>query len=295
MLYTGMQLLILYYYIPVYLSINPFTFANMHKLYLLLCTYFTLSTVAYEFEHAFSFDYVFFLLYAVIIKNKEPVFMREREFKVLQKQAYQYIKDQLNNETLKYNTIYSESKLALEMGISRTPVRDAVHRLYQEGLIDIIPNKGFALHKMTEKDVMEIYEVRSAIEGYCAQKAAETITSDSGRELLRNLQFSIEQQQKVLSSSRSIAEFAEHDQDFHNYLVCYSENDAFIEIFGQYMYKIKKLACYSLKHERRMEHTLEEHSLILSAIQKGDVHEAYSSTQQHMKAPLNINLESVYE
>lgn len=221
--------------------------------------------------------------------------MREREFKVLQKQAYQYIKDQLNNETLKYNTIYSESKLALEMGISRTPVRDAVHRLYQEGLIDIIPNKGFALHKMTEKDIIEIYEIRSAIEGYCAQKAAENIDSDKGKELLEKLEFSLEQQRIILSSTQDIAEFAEHDQNFHNYLVCCSGNDAFIEIFGQYMYKIKKLACYSLKHQKRMQATLDEHSHILFAIKEGNSREAYNATLIHMKAPLNINLESVYE
>ncbi|WP_215700976.1 GntR family transcriptional regulator [Clostridium sp. MCC353] len=221
--------------------------------------------------------------------------MREREFKVLQKQAYQYIKDQLNSETLKYNTIYSESKLALEMGISRTPVRDAVHRLYQEGLIDIIPNKGFALHKMTEKDIIEIYEVRSAIEGYCAQKAAETIASEKGKELFNKLQFSLDMQQKILASTKDIFDFVEHDQNFHNYLVCYSGNDAFIEIFSQYMYKIKKLACYSLKHQKRMEDTLKEHSHILSAIEKGDAQKAYSSTLLHMKAPLNINLETVYE
>ena len=100
--------------------------------------------------------------------------MREREFKILQKEAYQHIKDRILDGSMEYNCIYSESRLALELGISRTPVRDAVHRLFQEGLVDIMPNKGFVLHKMTQQDVIEIYDVRSAIEATVPEKQHPT-------------------------------------------------------------------------------------------------------------------------
>ena len=86
--------------------------------------------------------------------------MPRPNFKILQQQAYEYIKDLILNQQIQYNQIYSESKIALEMGISRTPIRDAVHRLYQEGLIDIIPNKGFSLHKMDQRDVCLLYTSR---------------------------------------------------------------------------------------------------------------------------------------
>ena len=147
--------------------------------------------------------------------------MREREFKILQKEAYQYIKDRILDGSMEHNCIYSESKLALELGISRTPVRDAVHRLFQEGLVDIIPNKGFVLHKMTQQDVIETYDVRSAIEGYCSRKAASSVQSEETKQLLRHLEDSLKKQREIYESSKNIDLFAEEDQHFHYLLVLY--------------------------------------------------------------------------
>lgn len=221
--------------------------------------------------------------------------MREREFKVLQTQAYDYIKERILNGTLEYNQIYSESKLALEIGISRTPVRDAVHRLYQEDLIDIIPNKGFTLHKMTRQDVIETYGVRSAIEGYCSRLAALESPSEARDKLLSDLYASLKRQEELFDGSRDVEAFAEEDQNFHYLLVSHCGNQALTETFSHYMYKIKKLACYSLGKDGRMESTLREHRQILDQISAGNGQGAYDATLFHMEAPLDINLESVYE
>lgn len=220
--------------------------------------------------------------------------MREGNFKILQQQAYEYVKNLILDQKMDYNRIYSESKLALEIGISRTPVRDAVHRLYQEGLIDIVPNKGFMLHKMTQRDIMETYEIRSAIEGYCSRKVAEDNRSDTVCKLIKELKASLGLQEEIFESNQDVEAFSTEDQHFHNLLVSYSDNEAFMEIFSQYMHKIKKLACYSLKREGRMLHTLEEHRNIYEAICQGDPHKAYEATILHMKAPLDINLEMVW-
>lgn len=221
--------------------------------------------------------------------------MRELSFKILQQEAYDYIKNRILDQTMEYNKIYSESKIALEIGISRTPVRDAVHRLYQEGLVDIIPNKGFLLHKMTERDVMETYEVRSAIEGYCSKKAAQSNQTESVQELIRELGASLERQESIYRESSDEEAFSTEDQHFHYLLVAHSDNAAFLEIFSQYMYKIKKLALFSLKREGRMLHTLKEHQEILKAICAGDPQAAYEAALVHMKAPLDLHLESVYK
>ncbi|MBQ8082093.1 MAG: GntR family transcriptional regulator [Clostridia bacterium] len=220
--------------------------------------------------------------------------MRTREVKVLQVQAYTYIKDHIKNGSLVFNQIYSETGIAQEIGISRTPVRDAIHLLYQEGLVDIIPNKGFVLHKMTEKDVMETYEVRSAIESYCCSKLAaqppETI-----KPLLRELQKSLEKQRQLFEDGCEVELFAEEDKNFHYLLVSSSANDAFMDIFSDYMYWIKRLACYSLSKEGRMQRTIEEHKGIVDAIRSGDAHSAYNAMQFHIHAPLDFNLESIYQ
>lgn len=220
--------------------------------------------------------------------------MRNREFKVLQIQAYQYIKERILDGTLTFNRVYSETSLAQEIGISRTPVRDAIHLLYQEGLVDIIPSKGFSLHKLTEQDVMETFEIRSAIEGYCARKLALDRESKPARKLLLELRGSLEKLQTIFQMGRDVELFADEDQNFHYLLVSHSGNEAFSDIFSQYMYRIKKLACYSLTKEGRMEQTLEEHRKIFDAISRGDEQEAYDAILCHMRTPLDFNLELIY-
>ena len=85
--------------------------------------------------------------------------------KSLQQQAYEHLKDLIYQDFFSYDQIYSETRVAKEMGISRTPMRDAIHRLSQEHFLDIIPSKGFCLHQMNRQDIQETFQVRSAIEG----------------------------------------------------------------------------------------------------------------------------------
>lgn len=83
--------------------------------------------------------------------------------KTLNEQAYEHLSTMIIENQLSYQKIYSETKLSKEIGISRTPFRDAVHRLAQEGYIDIIPSKGFRLHQLSEQDVMDTFQIRSAL------------------------------------------------------------------------------------------------------------------------------------
>ena len=208
--------------------------------------------------------------------------------------ALRTLRDNIVRLELEPGSMVSENVLASEMGLSRTPVRDAVHLLYQEGYLDILPNKGFTLHKMTEQDVMETYEVRCAIEGYCCRKLAGQKQTGAGKKLAAKLEASCRRQEEIFSASRDPETFSQEDQHFHWLLVEASENDAFQEFFRQYMYKLQRLAALSLQKPRRMEETLAEHRRILQAIREGDPAEAYQAALDHIQAPLNINLENVY-
>ena len=220
--------------------------------------------------------------------------MVRREFNALQLMAYEYIKTRILDGTFSYNQLYSESRIAAAIGISRTPVRDAVHRLCQESLIDIVPNKGFMLHKLNQQDVLETYDIRSAIEGYCARKAAMEHTSPEVQTLIKNMRASLDLQQHIFDNQGDVSSFAEEDQNYHRILVVYCGNSAFIDLFDQYMYRIKKLACYSLSKGDRMLETVKEHRHIFDAIAAGKAQEAYDAVLFHMDAPYIVNLEIVY-
>ena len=76
-------------------------------------------------------------------------------YTLLQEEAYTHIKEQILSGALREEQIYSETKIAAMIGISRTPVKDALVRLSQERLVDILPSRGFRLHRMSEADIWD--------------------------------------------------------------------------------------------------------------------------------------------
>lgn len=221
--------------------------------------------------------------------------MARPAYKALQEEAYDHLREKIMNGELSYQTIYSESKMAADLGISRTPLRDAVHRLFQENLIDIIPNKGFTLHRITEKDVLEVYEVRSAIEGYCAFKAARELDTENVQTLLAELDDSMEKMRTIRDTTHDAVAFAMEDERFHTLLIEHSNNDHFQQIFHSILYQVRKLAEYTLAKEGRMDTTLAEHQEIIDAIRGGHSKGSYNAVMEHMTVPLKLNMESVYE
>ena len=211
----------------------------------------------------------------------------------LNEQAYQHLQNLIMDNQFSYHEIYSETKLAKELGISRTPFRDAIHRLAQEGYIDIIPNKGFMLHQLSKEDVNETFQIRSALESYCTLQICKEANSRKARKLFKELNKIMEKMEKIMISSHSIDDFCEYDFRFHTQIINYLENEQFSSIFATFIYRMKRLAKLSLSHEGRMENTYKEHMDILNAMQSGDVEHIYDITIQHMERPKGINLEDL--
>lgn len=211
----------------------------------------------------------------------------------LNEQAYQHLQSLIMTNQLSYQKIYSETKLAKELGISRTPFRDAIHRLAQEGYIDIIPSKGFTLHQLTKKDVDETFQVRSALETYCTFQISTQADTMNAKKLFLELDLIMENLKRILETTQSIEEFSEYDFQFHTKIVQYLENEQFISIFATFMYRMKKLAVLSLSHEGRMQNTYDEHLAILNAMKRGDTENIYEITLNHMDTPRDLNLEDL--
>ncbi len=211
----------------------------------------------------------------------------------LNEQAYEHLKSLIASQKLSYNTIYSETRLSKELGISRTPFRDAVHRLVQEGYIDIIPSKGFQLHKLSKKDVIETFQIRSALEGYCTVEITKNISTAKAKKLLTELEKLMQNMEQIMYTSHSIENFIEYDFQFHKKIICYIGNSQFSSIFDSYMYRMQRLAALSLAHKNRMEDTCREHTAIFHAMSVGNVEEVYEVTLKHMNTPKGINLEDL--
>lgn len=189
--------------------------------------------------------------------------------------------------------IYSETKIAEEIGISRTPIRDALQRLNQEGFIDTFPSKGFKIREFTENDIIELYQIRTAIEGFCALLIAREHNKPRARETINQLENYLNLQKELSQTTQDIQAFYEADQKFHLTIVDYAGNSEFSKLFRNYLYRIKKLALHSLQHPGRLQATMQEHIDIFNAISTGSISDVYAATLVHMENPSNINLEDL--
>ena len=216
--------------------------------------------------------------------------------KPLNEQAYDHLQKLITDGQLSYHEIYSETKLAKELGISRTPFRDAIHRLAQEGYIDIIPSKGFRLHQITERDVIETFQIRTALETYCTMQIARDVKEKNNanlRPFFKELDWLMENMKEVMENDQGIDEFCEYDFRFHRKIIDYLENEQFSSVFASFLYRMKRLAKLSLQHDGRMAQTVEEHQAILDAMKNGDTEHIYEITLVHMDRPRGINLEDL--
>ena len=169
----------------------------------------------------------------------------------LQMQAYEAMKAKINDGFFQSGVLYSEKKVSAEMGISRSPMRDAIQLLVQEGYLDVIPSKGFRLHEMTRRDLDETCQVRSALEGYCIVQMAKEYKSERAQEAFGLMRSCLDAQRHILETSRSIEQFAKYDQAFHEAIVAYLQNETFTEIFNSFHYRMRTQTLVSVMSQNR--------------------------------------------
>ena len=153
----------------------------------------------------------------------------------LQLEAYNYIKNLILSHKLDANTLYSETKLSKELGISRTPMREALQCLSQDGYITVIPSKGFRIRQLSQKDMKETIQIRCAIEGFCTQCLADEYNTPKGQRTIEKLG----KQKESINLDDDYESFINYDHEFHLLLVNYIENEEINHMFQRLMYLIR--------------------------------------------------------
>ncbi|MBQ6660401.1 MAG: GntR family transcriptional regulator [Lachnospiraceae bacterium] len=183
------------------------------------------------------------------------------------------------NEELK------EISIGQELGVSRTPVREALRQLELEGLVKIIPNKGAYVAGISNKDVHDIYMIRSYLEGLCARWACENITQeqiDAIEEVIYLSEFHVKKQH--------FEQIVELDTKFHEllYASCGSKIlGHLLRDYHQYVHSIRKI---TLSDPSRAQNSNAEHSAILEAIRNRDAENAEKLAHEHIIQTIyNIN------
>jgi DNA-binding GntR family transcriptional regulator len=184
---------------------------------------------------------------------------------------------------------YSENKTASELGISRTPVRDALLRLEEEGFIEIFPSKGYRIRSTTRQDVLNLYQLRGAIEGFCSAQ----LTHDSGlaaEAAVAKLQENLEMQRLLAENDGDKSEFSDLEYEFHLIIINYMKNEEFDRIAASYNQKMHDVLYRFLAFPERMKLAYLEHRELTEIIQNGTPPEAFEYATLHLKASEYINL-----
>jgi DNA-binding GntR family transcriptional regulator len=194
----------------------------------------------------------------------------------LAQRAYAAIRQAIRDGSLVHDEIYSEAALGDALGISRTPVREALIELSREGLVEIMRQRGFRLRALSDEEISEVFELREALEGYAVAKLAQR-AEDGAVGQLRAL---IERQRKAIEQP---AEFLALDEQFHLLiprLVGLERTHAMIVNLRAVMWLIGTV---TLSVHSRAPHVLEEHEAIVDAIAKGDGRGAQRALREHIR------------
>ena len=178
----------------------------------------------------------------------------------------------------------NELRLSKELGVSRTPVREALMQLELEGLVRNVPNKGAVVVGVTDQDIHDIYEIRKRIEGLASRLCAESITDDE----LRALEQIVDLQEFYLLKNDT-EQIWKLDGDFHKIIYDASRSRPLRFTLSNFHNYIKKARDISVQTEGRAEKTVAEHRAILDAIRAHNGDLAEQLTAQHISnAEVNL-------
>ncbi len=198
------------------------------------------------------------------------------------------IREAIINGILQPRERLMEIQLAEELGVSRTPVREALRNLELEGFIVMVPRKGAYVADLSIKDIVDVFEIRAALEGLAAGLAAERITGEELEEMERLL---VEKGESIKQNdfSRLVAV----DTKFHETIYKASRNDRLSTIISNLREQIQRFRSTSLSYPGRMKESLEEHRGILEAIEARDSQTARQLAQEHIENAENAFIESI--
>jgi DNA-binding GntR family transcriptional regulator len=186
--------------------------------------------------------------------------------KTVAEYVYEEIKNNILIGVFKPGEKLTETSLANDLEVSRTPIRDAIHRLEAEGLVTTTPHKGVTVTKLTKKDVQDFYQTRTVLEGLAAKLAAENATEEE----LEHFRSTFEKMEEVFEREKDLVNYKDivkQNNQFHHIICEMAKNDVLVKMIESLRSPINvvRSTAWSSFRERKKE-TMREHREIADAI-----------------------------
>jgi len=195
----------------------------------------------------------------------------------LSERAYRVIKDSILNNRLKPREILSEEMLAKQLGISRTPVREALKKLAFERLVILNPGKNAVVADISEEDMRNVFIIRIALEPVAARLAAENITWKQ----INKLEEMLKDQEEALESE-DYELYLQKDYEFHTSVARYTNNEQLYDIIVSISTQVQRFLILSQTLQKSSPDALKEHKEVLIAIKNHDPKEAEEMMKRHV-------------
>lgn len=200
--------------------------------------------------------------------------------KPLKDLVYLELKHKILTGEIVSQTRLMEIDLSEKMNVSRTPIREAIKRLADDGLVKVEPRRGAYVANISIKDMLDVFEVREDMEGFVAKLAAKRITEDE-KDQLKEIAFEYEEAIEKADDKERIIEL---DEKFHNFIVKCSGNETLRELVN-YVQELSLRFRYLYYDDFSLyESTAEQHNRIMEAINSGRENDARIEADAHVKA-----------
>jgi len=199
-------------------------------------------------------------------------------YELLNQKVYRVLKEAIIKGFLEPGTKLLENKIAEEMHVSRTPVREAMQKLVAEGFVKTTPNQTLIVTEVSLEDVKDVLQIREVLEGLAARIAAKKITRQEIDELKE-----IVTKMGLYVTKKDLTSYCKVDDEFHNLILNVCGNKWIIQIrdnLGSFIYRFR---IKSLSVPGRLRCSLEEHQKIMESLQKHNSEEADKLSQIHME------------
>ena len=195
----------------------------------------------------------------------------------LRGRVFNKIREDILSGKYSQNEELKETSIGAELGVSRTPVREALRQLELEGLVNIVPNKGAYVNGISEKDIHDIYIIRSYLEGLCARWACEHITQDQIDELEEIVYLS-----EFHAKKEHHEQIVELDNKFHQLIYEASDSKILNHVLSDFHHYVQRIRKITLSSDNRAANSNKEHTAILDAIRQRDGEKAEFLAHEHI-------------
>ena len=210
--------------------------------------------------------------------SKNSLSLQTDEFLPLRDEVFNTLRERILKGVYKPGERLMEIHLADQLGVSRTPIREAIRMLELEGLVKMVPRKGAQVAKISKEDLQDVLEVRKALDTLSVKLACERITEDEIK-LLNNAEREFE---KALAS-KDVREIAEADVAFHDVIHSATKNGRLKSMISNLAERIYRYRFEYIKQQSDGGKTLMlEHREIMRCIESRDVESAVKATEIHI-------------